>query len=389
MNKIFTLSKILLFGENEILNLVDKDTLSKIKSIDAKPLFKAYTIAHEGITKPKVVGAGYKKFQWGRNAVESAFNALKVGIQAIAGHSSESGNEEKHPKASVVGFGKQLFNNILHTIAVLHFPDKTDSDYDTISMEASIAHDDNPEISIVDSIKEITKLALGKAGIDSPAFTDAKVIASIQCFEDTTTNTNSSNKKSEDNKNMTLEEIVEALKKLSFTGLKEVVGNVVEAKRIFPSQFFEPEQLIGKVSVKNGIIEIEGGDKKVVEYIQKPLSELHLHTSKLIAESEDKVKKISKENLKLSGATKLDDVVKAKKLTLSDKQDKFLKKFINEFEPGEDLEKSLGEFVDKKLEEFKIVDSIYNPKVEKDLNNPKLKDEANDKDASDENKDYM
>lgn len=397
MDRIYTLSNILAFEENQILSYVDNNALAEIKKTDPKPLLKAYTIAHEGTTKPKVLGTGYKIMQWGRAAVESVFDALQIGIKSIAGHTADNNANSKPEKATVIGKGKQLIDNVLHTIAVLYFPNKNDSDYNTISMEASVLHDDNPNNSIVDSVKNITALALGKLGLDSPAFPGAREIASIQCFGTSTplsdqdqTSFNKINIKEEKRKMPTTEEVREFLRTTGFPVVKELFRDVIQHKHIFPSQIFLPEEIIGTVKTENGDLLIDGGDKELVAYIKKPLNDVRKSYNEKIIEFEKNLKNVQRENVKLSAGTMVADVVKEKKLTLSEKQNKFLTTKMKEFEPGEDVKKSLSEFVDKKLEEFKEIDAIYNPVTPESLGNAPLNTEGGaNEDKSLSDKDYI
>lgn len=387
MNNIYTISNILAFGENEILKYVDNNALAEIKKTDPKPLLKAFTIAHEGTTKPKVLGTGYRVMQWGRSAIESVYDALQVGIKSISGHTADNNPNSKPEKATVIGKGKQLIDNVLHTIAVLYFPNKNDADYNTISMEAQVMHDDNPNNSIVDSVKNITALALGKLGLDSPAFPNAKEIASIQCFE---TGLNLNNKNEDKKKMPTTEEVREFLRTTGFPVVKDLFRDVIAHKHIFPSQIFSAEEIIGTVKTENGDLQIEGGDKELVAYIKRPLNDVRKSYDQKIIEFEKNLKNVQKENIKLSAGTMIQDVVKEKKLSLSEKQSKFITTKMKEFEPGEDVKKSLSEFVDKKLEEFKEIDAIYNPVTEATLGNAPLNtDGGANEDKSLSNKDYL
>lgn len=387
MNNIYTISNILAFGENEILKYVDNNALAEIKKTDPKPLLKAFTIAHEGTTKPKVLGTGYRVMQWGRSAIESVYDALQVGIKSISGHTSDNNPNSKPEKATVIGKGKQLIDNVLHTIAVLYFPNKNDADYNTISMEAQVMHDDNPNNSIVDSVKNITALALGKLGLDSPAFPNAKEIASIQCFEDSF---NKNNKDEEKRKMPTQEEVRDFLRTTGFPIVKDLFRDVIAHKHIFPSQIFSAEEIIGTVKTENGDLQIEGGDKELVAYIKKPLNDVRKSYDQKIIEFEKNLKNVQKENIKLSAGTMIQDVVKEKKLSLSEKQSKFIATKMKEFEPGEDVKKSLSEFVDKKLEEFKEIDAIYNPVTDATLGNAPLNtDGGANEDKSLSDKDYL
>lgn len=390
MDRIYTLSNILAFEENQILSYVDNNALAEIKKTDPKPLLKAYTIAHEGTTKPKVLGTGYKIMQWGRAAVESVFDALQIGIKSIAGHTADNNANSKPEKATVIGKGKQLIDNVLHTIAVLYFPNKNDSDYNTISMEASVLHDDNPNNSIVDSVKNITALALGKLGLDSPAFPNAKEIASIQCFENDQNSFNKIKNNEEKRKMPTTEEVREFLRTTGFPVVKDLMRDVIAHKHIFPSQIFLPEEIIGTVKTENGDLLIDGGDKELVAYIKKPLNDVRKSYNEKIIEFEKNLKNVQRENVKLSAHTLISDVIKEKKLALSEKQNKFLTTKMKEFEPGEDVKKSLSEFVDKRLEEFKEIDAIYNPVTPESLGNAPLNTDGAPSDTTvPDNKDYM
>lgn len=50
-----TSKKLQCFSNNEILDLIDNETMKEIKSKDNNPYFQAYSIAHEGYSRPTVL----------------------------------------------------------------------------------------------------------------------------------------------------------------------------------------------------------------------------------------------------------------------------------------------------------------------------------------------
>jgi len=180
------------------------------------------------------------------------------------------------------------------------------------------------------------------------------------------------------------------LRTTGFPVVKELFRDVIQHKHIFPSQIFLPEEIIGTVKTENGDLLIDGGDKELVAYIKKPLNDVRKSYNEKIIEFEKNLKNVQRENVKLSAHTLISDVVKEKKLTLSEKQNKFLTTKMKEFEPGEDVKKSLSEFVDKKLEEFKEIDAIYNPVTPESLGNAPLNTDGPQTETSvPDNKDYI
>ena len=76
------LGKIQALSKDDILQMVSKETIDEIKKKDAHPYFQAYSIAHEGVAKPKVLGdTQAPQIRFLRDAIQSIKNVITKGVK--------------------------------------------------------------------------------------------------------------------------------------------------------------------------------------------------------------------------------------------------------------------------------------------------------------------
>ena len=153
------------------LSIMDKSDIKKGKK------YKAFVLAHEGITKPRDIHQGNIVLKWGRQAVLSIKDALLKGVKFFKGHNADSSTINRTPIGQVVSAAFKTLKNKLHYVVVGEFEkDNTD---DVVSMEADILTDNNNNVV---GVKSITGIAAASATEFKPAFEGATLMGSMQFF---------------------------------------------------------------------------------------------------------------------------------------------------------------------------------------------------------------
>lgn len=371
------------FG-GDVLGYIQPDVMSEIKRTDPKPLFKKYSVAHEGISKPRVIGKGSTPISWGQRAIRSVKDAIVTGIQCIAGHTKDNVKRGEKVVAQIVGKGEEIINGVLNAIVIGYFPNKDDADYDVISMEADLDwYQNGAGMGIAEGITSLSRFALGKSDQDIPAFQDAKLLGSIQCFDESEKETNKRPRELGKERNMDLTTI-------PFMDLTAEL----KRRQTFPTQVWTREEIIGDATVENGQLTFRGGDAKITSYLLKklPSPEEVLKESKVkIDELEAKLKtvepqiqelsKIKLENARHTAKTDILEYAKEKKLT--EKQTKWIEENLDKYIPSDNKEESVKSFVDAQTTDFQRIQKLFPQAVE----NPKTKESESTPETTDlENK---
>ena len=177
--------KIQAFSNNEILSLIPPETLSQIKSKDPHPYFQAYSICHEGISTPSIIGDTSKPIHWTRRAVQSLKSIILKGVKFFKGHNADNSTTGRQVLGEVVANVEQEINGVLHHVVVsYHSPEVKEEvkKYDICSQEAIWNLFDQAGQVIADTVDKITGIALGSSDTEQPAFTGARRLASVQAF---------------------------------------------------------------------------------------------------------------------------------------------------------------------------------------------------------------
>ena len=348
---IIVQGQIQAFRESDVISYIDPEILAQIKASDSHPLFKKYSVAHEGVSNPRVIGEGSMSISWGRRAIKSVKDAISTGIQCIAGHTKDNIKRGERVVAQVVGKGEELINGILNTVIVNYFPDKTDADYDVISMEADLDwYNNGAGMGIAEGITALKRFALGKSESDIPAFQDAKLLASIQCFD---TSENPPKKQSPS-------ELGKGIQMATFAEIKAAI----EEMKIYPSQLFTREQIIGEAVVEtNGQLTFRGGDAQITSYLVKKIpspEDILKDSSAKITELESKIKEYEPQiqefsTIRLQNAklTAKDDIIKyAEEKKLTPNQTKWLEENLDKYVPGDNIKESIKTFVDAQASDY-------------------------------------
>jgi len=171
-------------ADNEIMGMVNPDTLARIKAVDPNPVIKVFGIGHEGKAHAKWANRmGGIVLHYFRDAVVKLFGRLKVGIPAFAGHASSAG-EQREDIGEVVGRALKDIKGITHALVAVHLkPEFAKRDFDIASMEANLEFTFGKGGDVrVQEVEEITGIALGNSATEKPAFPGATLLGAMQAF---------------------------------------------------------------------------------------------------------------------------------------------------------------------------------------------------------------
>ena len=174
------------FTEQEILNLIPRDTLEEIKKKDEHPFFQVYSICHPGISKPKLLDTkDQRPVKWTSKAVQSLKNMVLKGIKFFNLHNKDNSINNREDYGEIIyNFEKEINGKPNHCV-IGYFPDKSKViDKDIVSQESIWNIIDNGVDLIAESIEKITGIAMGSSNNSSPAFEGAKRLGTLQCNEE-------------------------------------------------------------------------------------------------------------------------------------------------------------------------------------------------------------
>lgn len=300
---------------------------------------KVYLLAKEGLSNPRIIGSLSKPLEWTADAIKSLYNTVHSSIQAYAGHGKTRIDNTRPEVGNIVGSALQEIGGKLHHYVAVA-SDK-DHSYDVISMEADISYEDLPEKGIVNSIKQLTGVALGRKGKDIPGVEGAELVASMQFFEPELETGKPVNKENE--KPMNVDEAIKLIKD----------------NQIPPTRIWTVPELVGRISFKEGKIEYEPGqDHRIAEAIGKHFvqnAQSQFDTLAQKAKEGDSLKdsylKAKSDLFQTQSSKHIETIVKDRSLTPEHKT--YLEKVTIGFQPKEKPEEEFKQFVDSKLEEFK------------------------------------
>lgn len=329
---------------SEIMSYIDAGTYERIKNIDPHPLFRAYSIGHEGESEGKIVGIGYIIKKWVKGAIQMLSDKLVVGTKIFLGH--VKGTNEHIGRTSigeVVGKTIKTIKDKLHAIGIIYInKEYRDKHLDVSSIEADadfeVVQDGFKTKANAIRINEVTGIALSSSKniFEKPGFPGATLQAQIQELVDLAEQEKITLLGGE---KMTVEELKKIIQQEGITpseifGKSELIADSVVSDHVDKEKkragFSERKQANGKVS------DAEKDSEKKILKLEKELGE----------EKNKNLKREAKDSLK----TKMEDGRK-----LDDKQKTFIefdfdKKF--DIKDPEKWEKELDAFIDSRLEEY-------------------------------------
>ena len=326
-----TILNIQNMADGDIINNIPESKLNEIKEKDNHPVFKAFTIAHEGVSNGNIIGLGKTALRWLTNSVEKIYDKLKLGTKLFYNHVDGTNDSKgRIQMGEVVSKVKQVANGLTNIIAVGYiYPMYKDIEVDIASFEGDITLPDNlkntPTI-VPEKIRDITGIALGSSKKSQPAFKNATLQGALQMMAE-----------GEKQMELTFEEV-----------LKFVKNN-----KVVPSDLYDIDMLKDDSTVKNIV---KNGNKDTY-YQAKRIAEeketLKTTYEKEITDLKSKLKDININNAKIQAEKMVKDIYTKRKL--DDISIKFIdRKITKEFKPEnpEELDKEINIFIDNKIDEL-------------------------------------
>ena len=301
-------------GLNE---LIPKQILNKIKKTDPKPYFKAYVLAHEGTSSPKLLSDKQNRytFHWSSGIIQAMSSVLKTGIPIFKNHNTDNSTSDRKTIGQLVGNQFTKVKGKLSQVIVAYFPkSQVDNakDSDIVSLEGNVSYDKNGFNNIVKAIDKITGIAIGNSGDFVPAFSGATEIGQLQMFEPITdtvepevVETVQPEIKKVRKQIMEEIEIDQLIKKASLKDTKREI----ERRRIEPKDIYTTKEIFGDVAFSDGKIDTSNltpAGKELAKLIdtgyQKRFDEIKENLQKFTEkEAASKNKAIAREHLSKMG----------------------------------------------------------------------------------------
>lgn len=211
----------------------------RLKNLEGKGILQAYTLAHEGTSRPKVLGEGSQVLKWPRAVIKGLAEKIKQGTKFFLGHGLTNDNDGRESVGEVIAsFVKEISGKLSHII-VGHFPSiEKVKEMDVCSMEADVYTDDE---NIVGDINNVSGIALGSSNSENPAFPGALRLGVIQCFVKLEGDKNQGNK--EKNMPLTFEEVKQAVRTMNIHPWQLYELDDLKNDRQFSKIFTENEVL--------------------------------------------------------------------------------------------------------------------------------------------------
>jgi hypothetical protein len=162
--------------------------LNRIKAKDKHPFFTMYSICHEGVSTPVIVGEGSKKISWFRKAIQSIKNIVTRGVKFFKGHNKDNSHRGRKVLGKVIHSFEKIIEGKLHHVVIGYHPESVRDEvknYDVCSQESEWNILEEGGKLIADTIESLTGIALANSEKELPAFAGAKRLGYIQAFEST------------------------------------------------------------------------------------------------------------------------------------------------------------------------------------------------------------
>lgn len=341
---------------SEIAEMVPASKIAEIKSQgDSNPVFKAFVIGQEGPATGYLFGIGNVVKRWYARAIRMLHDRVSASLKVFQGHAAET---NEHEGRTVIGevVGKKLLNlkeKLSTVVACYIFPPFRNIPFDVASIEVEIGLKKDDRGTYVSDVGEVTGIALGNSGIDTPGFAGATLLGQLQAF--------ARKNKEEDDLTKTAEELRAEIREAGFQ----------------PSDLFSARELTADPLMAEHIREKTANPEGFYEFrkLKKDLAESEKRLVDMEKEKTTLAEKVKSQEAALSASslesakTKIGPLFEKAKTDrkLTERQVKFAQSRLDKFEvkKADELQKEFDSFLDAViLEEKKIATEIYGLKEE-------------------------
>lgn len=338
------------FNQNEIIAMIPSDTLAEIKRNNEHPYFAAYSICHEGLSTPKIIGEGFKPILWTKRAVQSLRNIVLKGIKFFLGHNDDNSTEGRQNVGEVIANVEKEIDGKLHHIVIGYFPDKQIvANKDICSQEGNWNLFKMAKRWVADNVQKITGIALSDSYNDTPAFPDAKRLGMVQAFNQPGDGLQASGEGDK-----------EKMEINSFNDLKPYIKKFnVHPHQIFSLDEIKSDKEFGSVFSENEDLKKQIKDKdEKIDGLEKTKNDL------------------DKQVLLSTAKTRLNNLMTKGDIVYTDLQKNRIDKYFEKYKDKvEDLtDEGLGKFIKTALEDIKFHSEILG--VDSDSGTPDFSNEG-------------
>lgn len=170
----------------DIMSMVPSSVIEELKRRDPHPFLQAYSICHEGVSAPRVLGdtGTARPILWTRAAVQSIKNIALKGVRFFLGHNEDNSTQGRRALGEVVWDGQKEIDGVLHHVVVGYFPNKSKVQaLDICSQEGNWDFLEAAGRWVAEKLDAITGIALSSSSVDQPAFSGARRLAQVQALE--------------------------------------------------------------------------------------------------------------------------------------------------------------------------------------------------------------
>jgi len=317
-------------AQSEVETMVPPDALALIKETDPNPLFKVFSVGHEGKAAANKVGFGQISMQYFKDVIRKLSGKILPGLQVFNRHAATNEHAGRKQIGEVVASTLKEINKKLHSIVAVHiYPEHKEEKYDIASIETNVTYRKQGDTDAVAvDIDDVTGIALSTHDVDMPGFPGATLLGAFQAFSD------------------------------KLTHKKEGVMTLEELKAAITEGDFLPSDVFSEADLKK--------DPCVEKVIRSEKQTEYEHMGKQLDASEAKVKDLVKATTLSRSKDVFSSLAADRKLTEAQKAfiERNLGRFETEAEGEDDLKKDLGMFTDDQLKEFESISKILGAKTE-------------------------
>lgn len=342
-NRIYFTAQLQQMAESEVLSMIPSDTIARIQQTDAHPMFKVFSIGHEGsATGANVIGVGSRLVQWARDVVIQMFNNIRSGLRVFHGHQPDSnGHSGRTEVGEIVGKTMKEINGVLHTLGAVYIkPEHRDKTFDVASLEGIVEFGERVDGNVdVLNVKSITGLAVDDGRVSRPAMPGATLQAALQMFTQ-------ENQREFQQMELTKEQIRDGISKLGLN----------------PTDLFSEDAIVSSEPAKKA----KQQEYEHAKRLEKRLGEAREENSKLqgdITKSEGEISKLREKASVGVARDILSSVASEKKL--DPKFQKFVERNLKGFKSdkeGDELKSEVEKYVDAQAKEYKEQAELYGVK---------------------------
>lgn len=363
-NRIYFTAQLQQMAESEVLSMIPNDTINRIKRNDSHPMFKVFSIGHEGdATGANVLGVGSRLVRWARDVVIQMFENIRSGLRVFQGHQPGSNaHAGRIEVGEIVGKTMKEINGVLHTLGAVYIkPEYRDLKLDVASLEGTVEFGERMDGNIdVLNVKSITGLAVDDGNVSRPAMPGATLQAALQMFTQ-------ENEREIQQMDLTKEQIVDGIAKL----------------RLGVTDLFSEDAIVSSEPAKKA----KQQEYEHAKRLEKRLGEAREENTKLqgdITKAEGEISKL-KETASVGIAKDIFATVATEK-KLDPKFQKFVEKNLKSFKTdkeGDEFKAEVERFVDAQAKEYKEQAELYGVKDVKITVENKDDDNKDDDDTDD------